>query len=189
MSITVNSFNIKGQARIKLIDQRVIDEASKMHPTWKYEDIREAIITRGDYSLDSGWQSNTITDQTRRMIAGGTAFGSLIKVFIHQGTVPSNVARTSLQHVYDSQTPSQVKAPDTTTLDASTLVQTRTVQFSAPTVARDINIVGLTTLSSYNANEYAIHGICAYTLLSSTIIQGTSQAADVQYRVTFTLDL
>lgn len=59
-------------------------------------------------------------------------------------------------------------------------------------VTRIINMVGLTTssanISNAQSGQREMIGILAYTLLSSTVNQGPTQVADVQYRVTWSLD-
>lgn len=175
-----------GAARVRLIDQRIMDECRRMHPDWPHDEIRQLALRRID--SDTGWQSNTITDYTRRSIANGNALGASIRIFIHKSTTPASTFVNTLTNAYSSQSPDQVRTPDTTTLDASTLVQTRTVQYPVPAVARNINIVGLTFTTATETDGRYVSGIVAYTLLSSMVSQSTSQTADVQYRVTFSLD-
>lgn len=179
------ALRMRGEARVRLIDTRLLDEAKKMHPDWDHDQIRDYVINFADY--DSGWQSNTLTDLGRRTVAAGTAFGTNLFIFIHQGTTPANVQVQNLPYVYQSQSPSQIRTPDTNTFDQNALVQTRTVQFPAPSVARIINIAGLTFASAIGSSN-TIDGIACYTLLSAAINQGTTQAADVQYRVTFSVE-
>ena len=178
----------RGEARVRLIDQRVVDAARASNPNMDVEELDEFISRACD--LDTGWSSNTITDLARRSVANGTfAFGSALNIFIHEGTTPANAQIDTLQMVYTSQSPNQIRVPDSTSFDTNTLVQTRTVQFTAPSVARNIRIVGLTFQGSASTSSNFISGIAAYTVLSSTIIQSTSQLADVQYRVTFSVEL
>lgn len=177
---------MKGEARVRLIDQHVLDECRRMHPDWPHEEIRRIALNRLAY--DSGWQSNTITDFTRRAIAGGNTLDASVRIFIHQGTNPASTFVNTLPNAYSSQSPDQVRVPDSTILDAATLVQTRTVQYPAPSVSRNVNIVGLTFSTSADASAKYVASVVAYTLLSSTVVQSTSQTADVQYRVTFSLD-
>lgn len=177
---------MKGEARVRLIDQSVIDECRRMHPDWPHDEIRRIALNR--VVSDTGWQSNTITDFCRRAIAGGNSLDAAVRIFIHKGTNPASTFVSALSNTYSSQSPDQVRIPDSTVLDAATLVQTRTVQYSAPAVSRNINIVGLTFSSSTDTGAKYVTDVIAYTLLSSTVVQSTSQTADVQYRVTFSLD-
>lgn len=192
----IGVINIAGAARIRLIDERAAAEAKKIHPHWPYAELRELIIKRGHIDYDSDWQTNTVVDNARRQLAYGTnALGTAMDIFIHQSQNPGNVKATVLQNAYRVQTPSQVVSPDTQVFDEDARLQTRTVQFTAPSVARNINIAGLVVSNggvsapNVNAGQALVFGIAAYTLLSSTIVQGTSQNADVQYRLTFSFDI
>lgn len=176
---------IRGEARIRLVDTRIIEETRQIHPHWPFEELQLLTWQRG-LELDTGWQKNTVTDQARIGVAAGTSFGTSLDIFIHQNTHPSLVSSAYLHNVYANQTPAQIRTPDTSVFDTAALLQTRTVQFPAPSVARNINIAGLVNVLSITQN--AVYAIWAQTLLSSTVTQGTTQAADVQYRVTFSLD-
>lgn len=177
-------YKLKGEARIRLIDNRDIEMCRKAHPDWPEDEIR---LLELRYAVDdTGWSSNVITDMCRRFLTNENDLGSSIRMFIHKSTNPSNVLCDFLQNVYTSQVPPQIAIPDTSVFNASTLIQTRTKRFTAPSVARNINIVGLS--GSLNISQGGIPSILAFTKLSSTITQSTSQAADVQYRITFSLD-
>lgn len=180
---------LKGEARIRLIEQDVLSHARKINPSMTREELEH--LYENACVIDTGWSTNTITDLARRTIAAGTAFGSSLNIFIHESTIPSNALVNTLQFLYTSQTPTnQVRAPDSFVADASALVQTRTVEYPAPNVARNINTVGLTfsgAVGTSTSTNY-LTGIAAFTVLSSTIVQSTSQVADVQYRVTFSIE-
>lgn len=180
-------FTPRGQARLRLVDQRVVKEVSRSCEGASYEERRSAVLARG-VELDTGWSKNTVTDFARLRLANNSTFGTQFDVFIHEGTNPSNVRRQSLQFIYANQTPPQIRTPDTFVANETLLLQTWTVQFPAPSVARDINIVGLTGDTFVSTGENAIHEIMAYTLLSSTVQQSVVQVADVQYRVTWALE-
>lgn len=190
MIANISNLKAIGEARIRLIDNRVLDECRRLHPDWPHDEIRLLALRRIDE--DTGWSKNVITDYIKREINESTSLGSSVRVFIHKGTVPGLACINFLQNTYADQTPNQVRIPDTFTANGTTLLQTRTVQFPSPSVARVINSVGLTLDTAADASTTgagAIQQIAAYTRLSSTINQGTSQAADVQYRITFSLDL
>jgi hypothetical protein len=147
--------------------------------------LREA--RSGQFVHDTGWSKNIVTDSVLLIFTEGGNLGSVPDIFIHDHTAPGNALRTMLPGVYANQSPSQVRTPDTIDLNATTAIAEYTVQFPAPAVARDINIVGLTQVTAVSANEEQLTGIIAYTTLTTTVTQGTSQTADVQYRITFSL--
>lgn len=132
---------------------------------------------------DYGWSRNVVTDHSRyRLAANANIQGA--SVFIHQDTAPGRTNRTTLFNVYTDQTPSQVRAPDSTSFDLATAINTWTVQYPAPTVTRNINIVGLTVGSvSASTLNNELSGILAYTFLTTTVVQGTSITADIQYQI------
>ena len=171
---------IRGQFRLRLFDQAERDRLKLVHPEWEREDL---LAQTTEY--DSTWTPNVVTDFGRRYLVTN-AWGTTFNLFIAQATNPGTVRRTSIQLVYASQVPSQTRAPDSQTLDPTLLLQTRTVEFPAPSVARVINMVGLTP-AVVNVPEGAIHDIVAYTHLSSTVNESTSQAADLQYKVSWSL--
>lgn len=134
---------------------------------------------------DHGWSTNVVTDALRYRLAANVNIQAA-SVFVHQGTAPGRTNRTTLFNVFPDQTPSQIRVPDTTSFDLATAINTWTVQFPAPTVARNINIVGLTTGGlSIATQDNELFGIVAYTTLTTTVVQGTAQTADIQYRVTW----
>lgn len=147
--------------------------------------IRVRDEVSNDIVTDTGWVSNVVTDVALYRLANGDS-NAAPNIFIHESTAPGRTNRSILPFVYADQTPSQVRAPDTSVIDLATAVATYTVQFPAPTVARDINIVGLSfgALSSATANN-EMGVIIAYTTLTTTVQQGTSQTADIQYRITW----
>ena len=149
---------IQGQARIKLLE------------------------ADGVVSTDTGWVSNVVTDVALLGIADANNLASL-DIFIHESSAPGRANRTALPFTYTSQVPAQVSNPDTTVVDEATALSTFTVQFSPPTVTRNINIVGLTLTTAIS--NFFVNGIVAYTSLTTTVVQGTSQTADVQYRLTW----
>ena len=135
---------------------------------------------------DTGWVTNTITDNSLvLLITTGTIRGGRANLFIHQNTNPGRVFCNLLHNTYLNQTPSQVRAPDTVVSDTNTNISTFTVQYPVPAVARNINIVGLTNNITIDINAKAVIGILAYTRLTTTVTQSTSQTADVQYRITW----
>lgn len=176
---------IRGQARIRLISAAYKDEVEKRHADWSYDEKRQLML-RNALELDTGWSPNTVTDWARRTLEANTAISNTVYIYIHQSTVPGDARLTMLQNTYSSQTPNQVRIPDSTVLDIGTLLQTRTVQYPAPAVARVINAVGLTFETS--ASTVYFSRILAHSLLSTTVNQGTAQVADVQYRLTWSLD-
>lgn len=185
-----NSFELQmkaqGQARVRLVDRRVQAEVLKKHPRLNPGDRRLLMLDRVEH--DTGWSKNTVTDQARTHLSGDTSFGSAIDVFIHEMTAPASVRRNTLQFIYQDQNPAQIRTPDVFNADEATLLQTWTVQFPAPAVQRNINIVGLTSDSAVLVNSDAVQAIVAYTLLSTTVVQTVVQVADVQYRLTWSLD-
>lgn len=140
----------------------------------------------GTEVLDTGWVSNTITDNAlTSLVLGISLVVNQVRLFIHQNTNPGRVLNNVLPNAYANQTPNQVRAPDTTVSDQNTGISTFTVQYPVPAVARDINIVGLTRAPSTDSSSLEVQGIVAYTKLTSTVVQGISQTADVQYRLTW----
>ena len=137
---------------------------------------------KGQTVEDTGWNSNTITDNFILMLTNGSSVGSL-DIFIHESTAPGRTSRTALNGVYANQTPSQIRNPDTTSFSESLGLSIFTVQFPAPAVDRDINIVGLTLNTGVGLGY--ISGIVAYTALTTTVPQTTALTADVQYRITW----
>lgn len=71
--------------------------------------------------------------------------------------------------------------------NAAAVNETTSFTWSAG-VTRMINIVGVTFATAVEPNETAIHSISAYTKLTSTAVQTGLLAADLQYRVSFSLD-
>lgn len=55
-------------------------------------------------------------------------------------------------------------------------------------VMRPINTVGITMTTGVTDSEGALHAIAAYVKLTSTALQTAALAADLQYRVSFSLD-
>lgn len=177
---------LEGEARVRLFDRRVQTEVLDKYPKLSRGDQRLLMLERID--ADTGWSKNTVVDHSRTRLSSDVAWGSAHDVFIHEMTAPANVRRHMLQFIYANQTPSQIRNPDSFVADEATLLQTWTVQFPAPAVQRNINTVGLTTDISVAVNSDAVQGIMAYTLLSTTVVQSIVQVADVQYRVTWSLD-
>lgn len=177
---------IKGRARIRTIDARCRQDVLRLHPDWHYDEQRQLMLDRGTES-DTDWTPNTVCDFARTYLTSNAAL-SAPDIFIHEGTMPGNVRGHALQFIYTSQVPNQVRNPDSTVLDEAALLQTYTVQFPAPSVARNINIAGLTQSTSADTASNSITLIHAYSLLSTTVVQGTAQVADVQYRLTWSLD-
>lgn len=147
--------------------------------------LRETV--NGSLVHDTGWRKNIVTDALLGEFTLGRNLGASPNIFIHSHTAPGNAFRTILPGVYPNQAPSQIRTPDSLDLNSTTVIAEYTVQFPAPSVARDINIVGLTRLSSVSTTDAQLAGILAYTSLTSTVAQSTTQTADVQYRVTFSL--
>lgn len=140
----------------------------------------------GTEVLDTGWVSNTITDNALTFLnLGGSLIDSNLRLFIHQGTHPGRVLNNILPNAYADQNPNQARDADTAVEDQNVGISTFTVQFPVPTVARNINIVGLCNSATNVATGLEVFGIYAYTKLTSTVVQGTSQTADVQYRITW----
>jgi hypothetical protein len=136
---------------------------------------------------DTGWKDNVVTDQgRRRLYVSNQGWTTGFDLFIHESVGEGNVRRSAIQFVYGTQP--QVTNPSVNDLDRPTLLQTRTGTFPAVGVSRDINMLGLTTVTAINVNTDTLHGIVAYTKLSSTVVQGAAQTADAQYRVTWSLD-
>lgn len=185
-----NSFELqmvaRGQARVRLIDQRVRAEVLRKHPHMNPGDRRLLMLDRIEH--DTGWSKNTVTDHARTHLSKDTAFSGGIDVFIHAMTAPANVRRNALQFIYQNQSPPQIRNPDTFVADEAALLQTWTVQFPAPAVERNINIAGLTSDTGVIVNSDQLQAIMAYTLLSTTVVQTVVQVADVQYRLTWSLD-
>lgn len=140
----------------------------------------------GTEVLDTGWISNTVTDNALTYLnLGFSMTGNNVRLFIHQGTHPGRVLNNILPNAYADQNPNQVRNADTTVFDQNVGISTFTVQFPVPTVARNINIVGLCNSATTVASGLEVFGVFAYTRLTSTVVQGTSQTADVQYRITW----
>lgn len=118
---------MKGEARIRLIDQSIIEECWRMHPDWPPEEIRRIALNRA--ASDSGWQSNTITDYCRRAIAGGNTLDSSVRMFIHKGTNPASTFVNALPNAYSSQSPDQVRVPDSTSASSSWWVSRSSIVF------------------------------------------------------------
>ena len=139
--------------------------------------------------LDTGWSKNVVTDLGRRRLASLIGWTATLRLFLHEGTNASNVRLTSLGFAYPAaQTPAQIQSPDTTTLDSTLLLQTRTKLFAVPLLpdSRTVNIVGICATTALVSRF--VHDILAFTKLSTPIVQGPTQAADVTYRVTWSLD-
>ena len=133
---------------------------------------------------DTGICKNVVTDFGRRYLLNNPWSTGAFNMFIGQCTNPGIVRRTSLQYIYAVQSPAQVRAPDTSTNDITLLIQTRIVEFPAPSATRTISIVGLTP-STITTSENAIHAIVAYSKLTSPSTQTTTSAADLSYTVTW----
>jgi hypothetical protein len=174
--------NMQGQFRLWLYRESEYQRLKQQHPDWPHAYLRALCVED-----DTGWVKNTITDYGRRRLVGNNKWTTFADLFIHESVAPGDVSRTSLQFIYGNQTPSQVVNPDTD-FDADTLLQTRTKTFTAPAVARNINVVGLTALTAASVSQRAVHGIAAYSKLSSTRVQGLLQTADVEYKVTWSLE-
>lgn len=170
---------MKGQFRLWFTDSKLRREIDLDCPDWSIEQKMAAVATE-----DTGWVSNVITDLGRRLLMDNASWNaSALDVFISEASPAGNVRRTSMNFLYGT---TQVVNPGTVDLDRPTLLQTRTATFSAVGVDRDINTVGLTTFT-LPAGGF-VHGIAAYSKLPSTRVQGAAQTADVQYRVTWSLD-
>lgn len=136
--------------------------------------------------VDTGWVSNTITDASLvRLVTGTGLIVAQTRLFIHANTNAGRVFNTSFLGGYTNQTPNQVRNPDVVVSDQNTGISTFTVQYPTPAVARNINIVGLTAATSTTGTFNEVAGVLAYTKLTATVVQGTSQTADVQYRITW----
>ena len=169
---------MKGEFRLRFYEEAEFQALQALHPDWPREYLLHLCTQK-----DSGWIRNTITDFGRKYLAGGNQWATSMNLFMHEATAVGDVERDMLQFTYPSQTPSQVATP-VNNFDRASLVQIRTQTFTAPAVARNINIVGLTVAGSVNA-ERAVVGIAAFTKLTTTQVQSTVQTADVQYRVTW----
>jgi hypothetical protein len=142
-----------------------------------------AVLSRiCDY--DSGWSKNVVTDYGRRRLVAND-WGVSADLFISECNAPGDVRRTSLGFIYGVGP--QIIVPSLNDFNRPTLLQTRTGTFAAVGVARTINIVGLTVRTTTDSDGY-VNGILAYTKLTSPVVQGAAQTADVQYRVTWSLD-
>lgn len=176
---------IQGEFRLRVFPTKLLKEIKEAYP----EMDREAVLALCG-GQDSGWLKNVVTDFGRRFLLAN-AFTTTPNLFIHEMTSPANVRRSALQFTYANQTPSQIRAPDSTVNDLATLLQTRTVQYPAPSVTRTINTVGLTAASA-GATELTSHrtlyGILAYTKLTTPVVQDTLSTADLQYRVSWSLN-
>lgn len=134
----------------------------------------------GSEVLDTGWVSNTITDASLVRLVNGTGLiTGQTRLFIHENTNAGRVFNTSFLGSYTNQTPNQIRTPDAVVSDQNTGISTFTVQYPTPSVARNINIVGLTSAGSTTGTFDEVTGVLAYTKLTSTVSQGTSQTADV----------
>jgi len=172
---------IAGEFRLRLFDVRARDALARVHGDWD----REELLLR-TVEFDTGWTPNVVTDFGRRFLLSN-AWTNSFNMFIGSSNILGTVRRTTMPGIYASQTPNQARTPDTQTFDTTLLLQTRTVEFPAPAVARVINVVGLTN-SVPNTSESVLHGLVAYTHLTATVNEGTTQAADLQYKVTWSLD-
>lgn len=186
--------DLKGVFRIRLADAskfsetllrltgapKTCDDVHATATTDVYEEALNAALEE-----DTGWSPNIVTDVGRRALLDVGWGTSAYRLFISEATPPGNARRTSVQFTYSNQTPSQLLTPSIATNDSGLLLQTRAGTYSQPTVARTINLVGLTGATSLVNN--AVHMIVAYTKLSTPVLQGTTQVADVQYRVTWSI--
>lgn len=184
---------IRGEGRIRLVDKRLWDEARLKSPRASRGEIHNIVMARGLIDHDTGWVGNTATDLSRVRLANNAtifaAAGSALDQFIHESIAPSNARRFTIQFIYSNQSPqNQIDARDTGSDDEALLLQSWTNTFLAPSVERDINMTGLTTLASVDASQDAIHGLLFYTALGSTVVQTVVQNAVVQYRLTWSLD-
>lgn len=169
---------LKGCYRIRLCDAKLREQIERDCPDLSWEERVAATCV-----YDHGWQDNVVTDLGRRRLISNT-WTTFAKVFISEATGISNVRRTSMPWVYSAG--EQFVTPSVNDFDRPTLLQTRTATFNAAGISRNINTVGLTGISALTNNT--IHGIVAFSTLSSTVVQGAAQTADVQYRVTWSLD-
>ena len=171
----------RGMYRLRLYNELEFQRLQK-----KYPDFPREYIIAMCLDDDTGWCKNTVTDLTRRNLVDQPVTTNL-DIFISEASAPGNVDATSLQFTYASQVPNQVADP-TTVLDADALLQTRTVTFTPPAVTRNINTVGLVFTTASTPTHRAVHGIAAYSVLSSTRVQTTVQTADVQYKLTWSFE-
>lgn len=179
---------IQGEFRLRLYRESEFQRLKKKHPDWPREYLLALCVDD-----DTGWVKNTVTDYMRRALID-QAIAIAFDVFIHESTNPGNVDCTSLQFTYldqGGQTPPFGQIVDVaagTVNDMATLLQTRTITFGVPNSDRDINLVGLTFFSTATTLERTVHGIAAYSVLSSTRTQTSFQTADVQYKLTFSFE-
>lgn len=175
---------IRGEFRLRICDAKLREEVARDCPDWTWEQQVVACAVE-----DTGWVPNVVTDQgRRRLYTPNQGWGNNFDVFIHESVAEGNVRRGSIQFIYaDQPQVANVTGPNID-LDRLTLLQTRTATFPTVGVSRNINMVGLTSDSGVVSAQNALHGIVAYTKLSSTVVQGPAQTADAQYRVTWSLD-
>ena len=176
--------DFSGAFRVRLYNSAEYARLRKAHPDWPHE----YILARMGLDLDTGWKKNVITDLGRYRLAGIATWTTFAYIFIHEGTQPGDVDLNFMQFTYADQTPSQMLLDGAPVFDQAALLQTRTVTFSNPTVARNINMVGLTSDSAVDTNGRYLIGVHAFTVLPSTVVQSTVQTADVQHKVTWSFE-
>jgi hypothetical protein len=177
--------HIGGFFRLRMVNVELQEKIRKRHPDWEHEKVVSLCQEH-----DTGWVENIVTDFARRRMLVSTWVTSDSDILIHEGTNLSNVRRTSIQSLYTTAQVSgsaQVRNPDTTSSDQNLMLFTWTVQFPSPGADRDIALVALVAVTGVTSLERSVHGIQAYTKLSTPVTQTTVQAADVQYRVTYQL--
>lgn len=177
--------DIRGEFRLRLYNEPEFQRLQQRFPDWPREYLIAMCLDD-----DTGWVKNTVTDYARRQLVDNS-LTTILDVFIHEGTTPGNVHCSSLQFTYLDQTgnpPAGQIADPSNVFDMDTLLQTRTITFGAPNTQRDINTVGLTFFTTATTAQRALHGIAAYSVLSSTRTQTTVQTADVQYKLTWSFE-
>jgi hypothetical protein len=171
----------------------------RIHPDWferafdgwwrPRAEARDDVLARVTEE-DTGLIKNVTTIDLRRLIWTNTLDIFLGDLFIHQTPAVGDERRSILQNVYPNQSPNQIRNPDTQVFLESTQTQTRTVQFPPPSVARTINTVGVTNstgVAGVAPGGNYVHGIFAYQKLSTPTVQSTILAADLLYRISFSL--
>ena len=174
------NYKVQGEFRLWLSDSTRRQEIELAHPEMPFEQ-KLALVAEED----TGWVKNVVTDYGRRRLIVNSWGSTSFNLFISTVTSPGNVRRTSVNFPYT--TGPQITIPSIVDLDRPTLLQTRTGTFASVGVSRTINIVGLTTFSAISSDGF-LNGVVAYSKLPSTKTQGAAQTADVQYRVTWSLD-
>jgi len=187
---------IQGEFRLRLVDAAGQEAVRAKHPDWflperglwlpPRHEAREDVLASCTHS-DTGWVKNTATTMLREFLAAAVLNVNAADLFIHASTMTGNEERNAVQFVYASQSPGQVRNPDTQVFSEVSQTQTRTVQFPPPSVTRTIASVGLTGRTSIEISAKTLAALLAYQKLSTPTVQTTGLAADLLYRLSFTL--